>query len=134
MIDPNWYVDTGATDHITTDLERLATRDRYTGGDQVQVANGAGLSITHIGNSSITGSIHPLYLNHILHAPKINRHLISVRKLSSNNNVFVEFYPKSFLVKDRATKTTLLTRKCRNGLYMLSNNRPSQSLLSTKIT
>ncbi|WVZ48888.1 hypothetical protein U9M48_000283 [Paspalum notatum var. saurae] len=40
-VDSNWYVGTGATDHITSDLERLTTRERYTGGDQVQVANGA---------------------------------------------------------------------------------------------
>ncbi|WVZ55440.1 hypothetical protein U9M48_006100 [Paspalum notatum var. saurae] len=41
VVDPDWYVDTGATDHITSDLERLTTRERYNGGDQVQVANGS---------------------------------------------------------------------------------------------
>lgn len=41
-VDSSWYVDTGATDHITHDLERLTTRERYTGNDQVQVANGTG--------------------------------------------------------------------------------------------
>ncbi|KAG8084596.1 hypothetical protein GUJ93_ZPchr0010g7974 [Zizania palustris] len=43
-IDANWYPDTGATDHITSDLDRLAIRERYNGGDQVQVGNGAGSS------------------------------------------------------------------------------------------
>ncbi|XP_022931693.1 uncharacterized protein LOC111437852 [Cucurbita moschata] len=41
-IDPNWYSDTSATDHITSDLDRLAVRERYHGGKQVQVGNGAG--------------------------------------------------------------------------------------------
>ena len=42
-IDPNWYNDTGATNHITSDLDRLTVRERYNGGEQVQVDNGAGL-------------------------------------------------------------------------------------------
>jgi hypothetical protein len=27
--DTNWYTDTGATDHITREFEKLAVRDRY---------------------------------------------------------------------------------------------------------
>jgi hypothetical protein len=42
-MDPNWYNDTGTTYHITSDLDRLAMRDQYHGGDMVQVGNGAGL-------------------------------------------------------------------------------------------
>lgn len=41
-VDPNWYMDSGATDHMTADLERLSTHDRYKGNDQVHVANGSG--------------------------------------------------------------------------------------------
>lgn len=40
--DNNWYLDTGATDHLTNDLDRLTMHERYGGKDQVQVANGAG--------------------------------------------------------------------------------------------
>ncbi|XP_071685491.1 uncharacterized protein [Lolium perenne] len=40
-VDPNWYMDSGATDHMTADLERLTTHDRYKGNDQVHVANGS---------------------------------------------------------------------------------------------
>ncbi|KAK1648387.1 hypothetical protein QYE76_066192 [Lolium multiflorum] len=40
--DTNWYLDSGATDHLTSDLDRLHVHDRYQGKDHVQVANGAG--------------------------------------------------------------------------------------------
>lgn len=40
--DQNWYLDTGATDHLTNDLDRLSIPERYHGKDQVQVANGTG--------------------------------------------------------------------------------------------
>lgn len=123
-------MDSGATDHITSDLERLTTRERYTGGDKIQVANGAGLSISHIGHSSVPGLSRPLYLDHVLYAPKINKHLISVRKLAIDNNAYVELHPNFFLVKDQATKHLLLRGKCRNGLYTLPNN--CQALLAAK--
>jgi hypothetical protein len=131
-INPNWYVDIGATDHITSDLEHLTTKEKYTDTDQIQVANGAGLPISHIGHSSIAGLDRPLYLKNILFAPKINKHLISVRKLVVDNNAFVEFHPSFFLVKDQATKHLLLKGRCRNGLYTLPSK--SLALLATRIS
>ncbi|XP_021305719.1 uncharacterized protein LOC110431234 [Sorghum bicolor] len=41
-IDNNWYTDTGATDHITGELEKLSFRNKYNGGDQIHTASGAG--------------------------------------------------------------------------------------------
>jgi hypothetical protein len=29
-VDTNWYMDTGATDHITGELEKLTIHDKYT--------------------------------------------------------------------------------------------------------
>jgi hypothetical protein len=131
-VDPNWYMGSGATDHITSDLDRLTTKERYTGGDQVQVANGAGLSISHVGHSPITGLNRPLYLNHVLYVPKINKHLISVRKLAIDNNAYVQLHPNFFLIKDQATNQLLLKGKCRNDLYTLLNN--CQALLSARVS
>lgn len=43
-VDPHWYADTGATDHLTSDLDRLSFQECYSGKDQFHVANGAGPS------------------------------------------------------------------------------------------
>ncbi|XP_062203134.1 uncharacterized protein LOC133905394 [Phragmites australis] len=40
-VDTNWYLDTGATDHITGELDKLSVRERYKGNDQIHAANGA---------------------------------------------------------------------------------------------
>ncbi|XP_073362953.1 uncharacterized protein [Aegilops tauschii subsp. strangulata] len=40
-VDTNWYMDSGATDHITGDLEKLTVRERYTDNDQIHAANGS---------------------------------------------------------------------------------------------
>ncbi|XP_073367873.1 uncharacterized protein [Aegilops tauschii subsp. strangulata] len=41
-VDPAWYMDTGATDHLTSHLDKLATRQPYTSHDQDRTANGSG--------------------------------------------------------------------------------------------
>lgn len=118
-VDTNWFSDTGATDHITSDLDRLAIRERYNGGDQVQVGNGAGLNISHTGHSSIDTVDRPLVLRNILHVPAITKHLLSVHKFTLDNKVFFEFHLWHFLVKDHLTWKTLLARQCKGGLYHL---------------
>jgi hypothetical protein len=45
-INTNWYTDTGATDHIIGELEKLTTRDTYRGTNQVHAANGVGMRIS----------------------------------------------------------------------------------------
>uniref|UniRef100_A0A453KL04 Uncharacterized protein n=1 Tax=Aegilops tauschii subsp. strangulata TaxID=200361 RepID=A0A453KL04_AEGTS len=53
-VDTNWYMDTGATNHITGELEKLTLHEKYCGHDQVYTAtNGAGMEISHIGHSFI---------------------------------------------------------------------------------
>ena len=54
-----WYVDSGATDHVTSELEQLALREQYHGGDQIHTASGGGMDIQHIGQAFI----HSLPLN-----------------------------------------------------------------------
>ena len=73
--DPYWYVDCGATDLLTSDLDRLTVQDRHQGKDQVQVANGTGLNISHIGHSKISGLGKTLALKNILRVPQISKHL-----------------------------------------------------------
>jgi hypothetical protein len=58
--DPSWHMDTGATDHITNDLDRLHIRERYNSNEQVHVGNGEGLHISHVGHSTINTNANPL--------------------------------------------------------------------------
>jgi histone deacetylase 1/2 len=118
-VDPAWYVDTSATDHFTNNLAKLSIQEPYQGKDQVQIANGAGMRIKHIGHSIIPSSSHPLHLKNILHIPSITRNLLSVKKFTHDNNVFFEFHPWYFLVNDRASRNVLLRGGCHGDLYKL---------------
>ncbi|CAN1180953.1 Retrovirus-related Pol polyprotein from transposon RE1 [Linum perenne] len=44
VIDPAWYFDTGATDHVTPDISKLTMTEDYDGNDKLQVGNGSGSS------------------------------------------------------------------------------------------
>ena len=49
--------------------------------------------------------------------PSIKRNLISVSQFCLTNNVFIEFLPCSFFVKDLRIGTTLLTSNSKDGVY-----------------
>uniref|UniRef100_A0A453NPZ7 Retrovirus-related Pol polyprotein from transposon TNT 1-94-like beta-barrel domain-containing protein n=1 Tax=Aegilops tauschii subsp. strangulata TaxID=200361 RepID=A0A453NPZ7_AEGTS len=52
-VDTNWYVDSGATNHITSELEKVTMREKYRGQDHIHTASGEGMKISHIGHSII---------------------------------------------------------------------------------
>jgi histone deacetylase 1/2 len=122
-VDSNWYTNTGATDHITSELDRLVVHDKYNGGDQIRTASGAGMNIDHIGKALVRTPNCDLKLNNILHVPHAKKNLVSVHRLASDNHAFLEFHPNFFLIKDQVTKKTILEGKCRGGLYPLPESR-----------
>lgn len=68
-IDINWYSDTGATDHITNDLDCLTVHERYNGKEQIQTTSGTSLSVLHVGHSQLHTPHKTLQIQNILHAP-----------------------------------------------------------------
>ncbi|GAV86549.1 UBN2 domain-containing protein [Cephalotus follicularis] len=117
-----WHPDTGATDHITPDLNSLQSSSPYGGSDSVRVGNVSGLKIEHIGYSHACHPYRPFLLSNILHVPQINTNLLSVRRFALNNDVFFEFHPFCFFVKDRSSGRTLLRGPLKNGLYHMALN------------
>jgi histone deacetylase 1/2 len=121
-VDTNWYVDSGATDHVSSELEKLTIRDKYGGHDQVHSASGTGMEIDHIGSSILHTPSSKIHLNRILHVPKATKNLLSVHRLACDNNAFLEFHPNHFSIKEQATRKTLLRGRCEGGLYPLKSS------------
>jgi hypothetical protein len=99
-VDTYWYVDSGATDHITRDLEKLAAQDKYLDNDQVHPASGTGMTIAQVGHSVIHTPSCDISLNNILYVPEANKSLVSIHRFTHDNQVFHELYPWHFLIKD----------------------------------
>ena len=100
----------------------------------VQTANGTGMRITHVGQSIIPTPSQQLHLKNICHVPSVTRNLLSVKRLTTDNNVFFEFHPWYFLIKDRASREVLLRGGCRGSLYVLDVSSIKQAFSSLKVS
>jgi histone deacetylase 1/2 len=79
------------------------------------------LRITHIGHSSLNTADRPLALRNILHVPNITKNLLSVHKFSRDNDVFFEYHPWHFSIKDWQSRRSLLDGRCESGLYSIKS-------------
>ena len=117
--DTSWFLDTGATHYLTSDLNNLTIHNPFTRSDKVIVGDGKGLSIANIGKFSLASSNGSLVFNDVLHVPSITTNLVSVQRFCSDNGTFIEFHPSHFVVKDQKTRLALLQGKIEKGLYKL---------------
>lgn len=103
-------MDSGASDHVISKVDQLAIKEDYVGGQQLQVGSGKCLKISHTSFISLPTSFsnRHLYLKNILCVPKITKNLLSISKLTKENNVIVEFMCNYCFVKDKDTRTVLL--------------------------
>ena len=73
-----WVTNTGASNHITNDLANLTVHDSYHGVDKVDIVNGAGLPISHIGSSTFSHNSSTFKFSNILYCPDVFINLLSV--------------------------------------------------------
>jgi hypothetical protein len=118
-VDTNWYADTGATDHITRELDKLTMKEKYTGEEQIHMASRSSMEISHIGHTTVYTPRRDIHLNNILYVPETTKNLVSIHRLVEDNCVFVEFHPCFFCIKDQDMRDILLRGKCQQGLYPL---------------
>uniref|UniRef100_A0A803P3U5 Retrovirus-related Pol polyprotein from transposon TNT 1-94-like beta-barrel domain-containing protein n=1 Tax=Cannabis sativa TaxID=3483 RepID=A0A803P3U5_CANSA len=126
--DQGWYVDTGATHHISYSEAPLDTTTPYSDSESVAVGDGKKLIISHIGKAFIPSkNSSPLLLNSVLQVPSITKNLVSVSNLTHDNNVFLEFHKTCCFVKDKQTGAVLLKGQLKDGLYLLGDEGSSLS-------
>lgn len=123
----NWLIDSGATHHITSDLHHLSLHQPYHGTDDVLIADGSTLPISHMGSSILPTSTCGLALQNILCVPNVDKNLISVYRLCNTNVVSVEFFPALFQVKNLSTGShyskTRLKTSFMNGMSWFLKQR-----------
>lgn len=96
----NWILDSGATHHLTMNLNNLSLHQPYFDGEEVTIADGSGLPISHTGSNYLSIPYQSLSLKDVLYVPNLQKNLISVYRLCNSNHVSVEFFPALFQVKD----------------------------------
>lgn len=125
-------MDSGATNHITSNLNNLSFHTPYHGADKVTIDNGKKLPITHIDTSplqTLPQSNFVLYVPNILHVPSMTKNLLSVSQLTRQHNVIAEFHSNVCFIKDKTSGLVLLQGRLKDGLYRLepASNSASDS-------
>nr|KYP55678.1 Retrovirus-related Pol polyprotein from transposon TNT 1-94 [Cajanus cajan] len=131
---PEWLFNSGASHHITNDLNNLSLTSTYTGNDKLYVANGMSLPITHVGSTTLHPPTRPLSFTNVLYAPGITQNLISVSQLCNTNDVSIEFFPSFFEVKDLSMGANLLRGPKDDHVYKLPLTSKTHHVYSTTST
>ena len=116
-----WYPDSGASAHITSNTTGLQDVTTYEGNDTVQVGDGTYLPITHVGSATITSCKGTLPMNEVLVCPEIQKSLLSVSKLCDDYPCGVYFDSKKVCVIDLPTQKVVAKGPRSEGLYVLKN-------------
>ncbi|GMP54052.1 hypothetical protein CsSME_00019325 [Camellia sinensis var. sinensis] len=108
---------------MTHDLSQLSLHQPYQGTDHITVGNGHSIPILHTGKGILPTPHHTFKLNKVLHTP-IASNLVSVHKLTKDNNCTVTFDESSFIVQDKHTKDILHKGLNSHGLYHFHASKP----------
>ncbi|PKU77855.1 Retrovirus-related Pol polyprotein from transposon TNT 1-94 [Dendrobium catenatum] len=113
----DWYLDSGASSHLTKSLNNLSISNPYTGHDGVTIGDGSSVSIANSGKGLLPTPSRKLILSQILHSPSIKFNLLSISQLTKDNNIAITFNPSGFLFKDLMTQEIILQGPCLDGMY-----------------
>lgn len=115
----DWFMDSGATSHISNTAGNLSSSNKNCINHSIIVGNGSSIPVTSVGSSVLSTPTRPLSLKNVLVTPQIVKNLISVRKFTRDNWCSVDFDPFGFSVKDLLTKKTLVRCESSGDLYPL---------------
>lgn len=121
----DWIVDTGATNHMTSNLNLLVNIKSAVPNLTVNLPTGSKAIVTHTGDLQLHNG---LKLLNVLYVPFFTHNLLSIHKLSEDNDCYAVFSPKFCTIVDTKTHTVKAKGMVSNGLYHMSNTHESTPL------
>lgn len=102
--------------HVTTNGDNLLSYFNLSNTHRITVENGNLIPIHGCGHTILPNPFPPLSLNNVIHGHDLIKNLISMRKFTVDNNVFVEFDPFNFFVKNFETGLPIM--RCNSMRYL----------------
>jgi len=93
--DEQWYMDTGATSHMTANRGNLTSYFNIS--NHIIVGSGHNISVISRGNALLTNSHTPLALKNVLHAPKLIKNLSMFTNLPVIMKILLNLIPFVYL-------------------------------------
>ncbi|CAL1391452.1 unnamed protein product [Linum trigynum] len=119
----NWIFDSGCSNHMTGDKEKLKDTTKYEGRRVVVTANNAKLPISHVGRTMVTSSCNSkeFQLDEVYHVPGIKKNLLSITQLTAPGN-YVVFGPDDVKVckEIKIVGTPLMEGLKKDSMYVMS--------------
>lgn len=113
----DWLLDSGASHHVTNDLENLSVHAPYGGSDELIIGDGSGLPINNTGSFYFSLNSTTLNFHNVLHVPSASRKIISLSQLCRDNHLSILFLLDLFYVKDTRTGTIIFQGQSKFGVY-----------------
>lgn len=122
----SWFIDSGATSHMTFqhNFQMFESQDEL----QIVVANNQKLSSNGIGSVKVNTSFGPKTISEVFHVPELRTNLLSVSKMVEKghsvvfeNSGYTVFDSSDFSVKGQVVVTASL----KNNLYQLDLEEPA---------
>ena len=118
---PSWYLDSGATHHVSGDSSTFSSI-HSTSGTQVRSAGGQSHNVAGVGNVDIqlsSGSIKTI--SSVLYTPGITKNLLSVGTLADHNKTLIFRQNGCFVLDNDTLQIEIFApRETTKGLYRLS--------------
>lgn len=117
-----WIIDSGASDHMTSQLSNLIDSKRLVLAQNINLPTGATMGITHSGIVCLSPD---LILKGVLCVPHFKHNLLSVQRLIKDGGCEVQFFSDHCIIVDNKTKQIKGVGKAKNGLYYLDRSKDS---------
>lgn len=122
-----WYIDSGASSHMTPHLHTLnATKNVQSNG--IITANGSNLQVKSIGNAQVKLNSASIKIFDVLHVPSLTANLLSVHKIVEKGNT-VTFNANGCTIYNKKNEIVLHTKPV-NGMYKIDAS--SENCMLTK--
>ncbi|KAL8107853.1 hypothetical protein AgCh_024310 [Apium graveolens] len=124
----HWIVDSGATDHMCSDLSFFIHINELKGSNNlITIPNGKLSQVTHIGTFKM---IEDIVLHDVLYVPDFKFNLVSIPKICKDANCSVVFTNNGYFLQS-TSMNSLALGELRDGLYYLDNKEsPSVQVTS----
>lgn len=114
--DDEWVVDSGATEHITYNLNCLYNRTEAMFEAPVTIANRIKVLVKGKGECTLTGGTKT---KDVLYVLDFNCNLLCVGQLSNDLQCVVSFFPDFCVMQNLSTRSLIGAGKRDNGLYRM---------------